>query len=116
VAIAYLLVVVVPVTLIASLMILIVVKPYEYVFQRNRGPRMTPWQVANVIERAASDRVDNDEWDDFSCVPMRDSRLDAAVKRAVEIVEVERPAGRLSADQASQELRQLANQLRGWNV
>jgi hypothetical protein len=114
--VAYVLLVVVPATLIATLVVLLVVKPYEYFANRNAGPRMTPWQVANIIERAATSKVDDDEWDDFTCVPMRDARLDAAVTRAAQIIDHDRPAGRISQDDAQQELRQMARELRGWDV
>jgi hypothetical protein len=113
---AYIILVVVPLTVVVTLAIFLIVKPYEFFFARHSGPRMNAWQVANVIERAASARVDDDEWDDFSCVPMRDARLDAAVSRAVQIVEVERPAGRLTQEDAERELKMLARELRGWDV
>lgn len=112
-AVLYLVAVVFPITLFAGVFILLVVKPYELLFNRQRGPRMTPWQVANVIDRAAAGRVDDDEWDDFTCVPMRDERLTAVVVRAMQIVEKDRPSGRLSADEARELLHALARELRG---
>ena len=113
---AYIVLIVVPLTVVVTLAVVLIVKPYEFFFDRQSGPRMTAWQVANVIERAATSRVDDDEWDNFTCVPMRDARLDAAVSRAVQIVEIERPAGRISPEDATQELKTLARELRGWDV
>jgi hypothetical protein len=113
---AYVLLIVIPATIVASLVVFLVAKPYELFAHRNARPRMTPWQVANIIERAATGSVDDDEWDDFSCVPMRDPRLDAAVTRTVQIIEHDRPAGRVSQDDAQRELRQMARELRGWDV
>ena len=114
--VAYVLLIVIPATIVTSLVVLLVAKPYEFFANFNSGPRMTPWQVANIIERAATGSVDVDEWDDFSCVPMRDARLDAAVTRAVQIVERGRAAAHITQDDAQRELRQIARELRGWDV
>ena len=113
---AYVLLLVVPTTIVVILAILLVAKPYEYFKTRHAGPRMTPSQVANIIERAAASNVDSDEWDDFCCVSMRDARLDAAAARAVQIIERDRTAGRMTQDDAHRELRQLARELRSWHV
>jgi hypothetical protein len=114
--VAYLLLIVVPITALVSVLIVLFVKPYEYFFSRNDAPRMTAKQVAAIIDQAASDEVDDDVWDDFACVPMNDVRLDAAVKRAVEIVEIDRPSGKITPEDAQRQLRLLAFALRGPDV
>ena len=108
-SILYLVAVVVPVTVI-SVVIVLLLKPYEY-FQRRRGPRMTAWQVANVLDRTAAGQISDDEWDEFSCVPIGDKRIDAIASQAVRLVESnDRP------DTFRAELQQLARQLRNEEV
>ena len=101
-----------PLSLIAMLVIVLVVKPYEFFYGRPLGTRMTRLEIANVIDRAATERVGDAEWDDFSCVPIRNEGLDAARLRCVEIVETDLPSGKISKEQARQILSALAQDVR----